>query len=450
MSAPNPAPSDLRLRRTLSLWQLIIIGLVITQPIAPMGIFGSVHNQTGGHTILALLFAMVAMLFTAISYGRMASVHPSSGSAYTYVSEEISPILGNITGWAMVLDYLLNPLICVVICSKLTQNIWPSVPYWAFVIAYALLMTALNLRGIKTSARINEVLCAGMVLVVFIFFIAVIRYMTGSGPHTLAEFTLPIYNRETFHATTLFAGTAVVTLTYIGFDGVSTFAEEVKNPRRNILLATVLVCFFTGILSSLEVYAAQVVWGSRPFPTETIESAFPLVARQIGGWTMFHLLNLTILVASVASGMGAQLAAARLLYGMGRSNALPQKFFGALHPHTRIPGNNVLFTGAIAFVGAFLFTYESGAELLNFGAFIAFMGVNAASFAHFYIVARKRSIANLLPPVLGFATCLFIWWSLSAFAKIVGAVFLLAAMAYGLWRSRTYQLQAIRFESADE
>ena len=446
-SAPHP---DLRLRRTLSLWQLIIIGLVITQPIAPMGIFGSVHNQTGGHTILALLVAMVAMLFTAISYGRMARVHPSAGSAYTYVSEEIGPSLGNITGWAMVLDYLLNPLICVVICSKLTQNIWPSVPYWAFVIAYTLLMTVLNLRGIKTSARINEALCGGMVLVVVIFFVAVIRYLLGHGPLSLPEFTLPLYNRETFHATSLFAGTAVVTLTYIGFDGVSTFAEEVKNPRRNILLATVLVCFFTGVLSSLEVYAAQVVWGTRPFPTEMIESAFPLVARQIGGWTMFHLLNMTILVASVASGMGAQLAAARLLYGMGRSNALPQKFFGALHPHTRIPGNNVLLTGAIAFAGAFLFTYESGAELLNFGAFIAFMGVNAAAFVRFYFVERKRTVPDLLPPVLGFATCLFIWWSLSVRAKIAGGIFLLIAILYGLWRSRTYQLHAISFEAADE
>ena len=414
-----------------------------------MGIFGSVHNQTGGHTILALLLAMVAMLFTAFSYGRLASLHPSAGSAYTYVTEEIGRAAGNLAGWAMVLDYLLNPLICVVICSKLTQNIWPAVPYWAFAIAYTCLMTVLNLRGIKTSARVNEALCGGMVLVVVIFFIAVIRYLLGHGPHSLAQFTLPLYNRETFRAGTLFQGTAVVTLTYIGFDGVSTFAEEVKNPRRNILLATVLVCFFTGVLSSLEVYAAQVVWGSQLFPADMVESGFPLVARQIGGWTMFHLLNLTILVASVASGMGAQLAAARLLYGMGRANALPRNFFGALHPERRIPGNNVLFTGAVAFLGAFLFTYESGAELLNFGAFIAFMGVNAAALRHF-ARGRERTLVNLLPPLLGFITCFFIWWSLSLRTKVAGTVFLLVAVAYGIWRGRTAQVESVTFDAVED
>ena len=114
-------------------------------------------------------------------------------------------------------------------------------------------------------------------------------------------------------------------LTYIGFDGISTLSEEVENPRRNIMLATVLVCVITGVLASLEVYAAQLVWGSKPFPESQVESAFPLVARQAGGFFLFQLLNFTILIANVGSGMGAQLAAGRLLYGMGRNDALPKE-----------------------------------------------------------------------------------------------------------------------------
>ena len=168
---PRPASSPARLRRALSLWNLIIIGIVIIQPIAPMGIYGVINNEARGHVVTTILIAMVAMLFTAISYGKMARAYPSAGSAYTYVGREIHPALGYVTGWAMVMDYILNPLICTVICSELARNILPGVPYWALAIAFAGLFTALNLRAIQPSARINEVLAAGMMIVVVILMV---------------------------------------------------------------------------------------------------------------------------------------------------------------------------------------------------------------------------------------------------------------------------------------
>ena len=139
-----------------------------------------------------------------------------------------------------------------------------------------------------------------------------------------------------------------------------------------------LVCLVTGVLASLEVYAAQLVWGGKLFPADRVESAFPLVARQAGGIFLFQLLNFTILVANIGSGMGAQLAAARLLYGMGRNDALPKGFFGKISEKSHIPAYNVILIGVIALAGSFMLSYERGAEMLNFGAFIAFMGVNAA------------------------------------------------------------------------
>src|ERR1700691_4232911 len=138
----------------------------------------------------------------------------------------------------------------------------------------------------------------------------------------------------------IFRGTSIAVLTYIGFDGISTLSEEAEDPKRNILRATVLVCVITGVLSSLEVYAAQLVWGPKPFPPDMVESAFPLVARQAGGFFLFHLLNFTILIANVGSGMGAQLAAARLLYGMGRNDAIPRGLFGAIDSKRHIPMHN--------------------------------------------------------------------------------------------------------------
>ena len=349
-SAPA-ADGAVRLNRTLGLWNLIIIGMVIIQPTAPMGIYGVISNKAHGHVVTTILIAMIAMLFTAISYGRMARVYPSAGSAYTYVGQEMHAALGYIVGWGMVMDYLLNPLICTAFCAKAAMNILPGLSYYVWILIFAAFFTWVNLRGIKTSANLNEALCGGMVIVVLLFLGSVIRALW----HVHQDpgfFTHPFYQPDTFHPASIFAGTSVAVLTYIGFDAVSTLSEEVENPRRNIMLATVLVCLITGVLSGLEVYAAQLIWGSRPFPSDQVESAFALVARQAGGAILFQIVNFTLLIANMGSGMGSQLAAGRLLYGMGRGNALPRAFFGAIEPKRRVPRNNILVVGAFAFAGA--------------------------------------------------------------------------------------------------
>lgn len=441
MSADIPAssPAGAGLRRTLTLWNLIMIGIVIIQPIAPMGIYGVINNVAGGHVVTTILAAMVAMVFTAISYGKMARVYPSAGSAYTYVGQEIHTGLGYLTGWAMVMDYILNPLICTIICSKLTQNILPGVPYWLLAIFYAGFFTFLNLGGVKTSARINEVLAAGMTVVVIIFFAFVFRFVWGYHEKGLAFFTEPFYNPATFNFDNFRRGTSLAVLTYIGFDGISTFSEEVENPRRNIMLATVLTCVIAGVLSAAEVYAAQLVWGSKPFPPDKVESAFPIVAQQIGGFFLFHLLNFTVLIANIGSGMAAQLAAARLLYGMGRNDAIPRGFFGKISEKRGIPANNVILIGTVALLGAFLITYERGAEMLNFGAFIAFMGVNAAAFVHYFLRSPQKRFGNFFMPVVGFVVCAFIWWSLSPPAKIAGTIWVAIGIAYGAWKTSGFR-----------
>jgi len=427
------------LKRTLTLWNLIVIGIVIIQPIAPMGIYGVINNAAGGHVVTTILLAMVGMFFTAIAYGKMARVYPSAGSAYTYVGQEIHSGLGYLTGWAMVMDYILNPLICTIICAKLTQNILPEVPYWILALFYAGFFTFLNLGGIQTSARINEIFAAGMTVVVLIFFAFVIRFVWGYHDRGERFFLEPFYNPATFNLARIGRGTSLAVLTYIGFDGISTFSEEVENPRRNIMLATVLVCVLAGLLSAAEVYAAQLVWGSQPFPPEKVESAFPLVAQRIGGFFLFHLLNFTVLIANIGSGMASQLAAARLLYGMGRNDAIPKDFFGKVREKTRIPANNVLLIGAVALLGAYVTTYERGAEMLNFGAFIAFMGVNAASFTHYFLRGREKKVGELLMPVIGFVVCAIIWWNLSPPAKKYGTIWLLLGVAYGAWKTNFFR-----------
>jgi len=458
--AKTSATPQARLHRTLGLWNLIIIGMVIIQPTAPMGIYGVISNKAHGHVVTAILIAMVAMLFTAISYGRMARIYPSAGSAYTYVGQEMHSAMGYVVGWGMVMDYLINPLICTAFCAQAAMNILPGLSFYLWILFFAVFFTWTNLRGIKTSARMNEALCAGMVVVVALFLAVVARAVWGIH-HDPGFFTHPFYEPGSFHASNIFAGTSVAVLTYIGFDAVSTLSEEVENPRRNIMLATVLVCLITGVLSGLEVYAAQLIWGSKPFASDDVVSAFAMVSRQAGGAILFQIMNFTLLIANMGSGMGSQLAAGRLLYGMGRGNALPKSFFGAIEPKRRIPRNNIIAVGGFALVGAALLqfysgrlgggAYEIGAECLNFGAFVAFMGVNAAAFVHHLRHEKKSSLGGYVVPALGFVICAFIWVHLSKPALVLGFVWMTAGIAYGAVRTRGFRSELVTFEvPADE
>jgi len=396
------------------------------------------------------------MVFTAMSYGRMARVYPSAGSAYTYVGRELHPSLGYVTGWSMTMDYILNPLICTIWSAKAMADLLGGthfqIPYPGLIwpIVFAGLFTALNLRGVQTSARINKILCAIMGAVILAFFWYTIRYILHLPQYPEVYFLRPFYNPETFTVNRVFHGTSVAVLTYIGFDGISTLSEEVENPKRNIFLATVLVCVITGFLAAAEVYGAQLLSPQYNFAADEVTNAFSHVAAIAGGPLLTKAISLTLLIATVGSGMGSQLGAARLLYGMGRSDAIPKKFFGAIHPKTRIPANNVIFVGVIALIGAFLITYDNGAELLNFGALIAFMGVNLASLTHYYIRGADRSMGQLIPPLLGFFICLFIWIHLSNLALIAGSIWMVVGIAFGAWKTRGFRGDLVNFDLPPE
>ncbi|HEV2113229.1 MAG TPA: APC family permease, partial [Terriglobales bacterium] len=298
----------------------------------------------------------------------------------------------------------------------------------------------------------NTVLAAAMGAVIAVFFVAAARYISGQA-HGAGYFTNPFYDPQLWNTRAVLGGTSIAVLTYIGFDGISTLSEEAENPRRNILLATVLTCVVIGVLSALEVYAAQLVWpASQPFPNE--DTAFVAVAQR--AWApLFGIVGFTLLVANFGSGMGAQLGAARLLYGMGRSGALPKGFFGAVDPQRHVPRNSVIFVGLVALAGAILvsfgvFSYGLGAEMLNFGALIAFMGVNIAAFLRYFVRAEQKTVSNFLPPLAGFVICLLLWLNLSTPAKVAGSIWMIAGIAFGAWKTRGFRGDLVNFELPPE
>ena len=443
---PAQSPS---LRRTLTLWDLILYGIVVIQPTAPMPVFGVLAKRGHGHVATTILIAMAAMLFTAISYGRMARAYPSAGSAFTYVGKEINPALGYVTGWSMVMDYMLNPIICVVWISQQANVFVPGVPSPVWIVIVTLIFTGLNIVGVRTSARANAGLAAAMGAVILVFFAAAARFIFQTA-HGAAFFTRPLYDPATFHSGAVLGGTSIAVLTYIGFDGISTLSEEVENPRRNVLLATVLTCVAIGFLSAVEVYAAQLINPAPDLSTERlVDTAFVNVAGQ--AWApLFAIVGLTLVVASFGSGMGAMLGAARLLFGMGRSNALPKSFFGKIDAKSQIPRNSVLFVAAVTLAGAYLVNFDLGAQMLNFGALIAFMGVNLAAFIRYFVRAETKTLGNCAPPVLGFLICFLLWLNLSHTAQIAGSVWMAAGIAYGAWRTRGFRAELVNFDVPEQ
>lgn len=437
------------LKRALNRWDLILYGVIVIQLTAPMPSFGVLSARANGHVATTILLAMVAMAFTAISYGRMAAAHPSAGSAFTYVTREFTPLLGYVTGWAMLMDYVLNPLISIIWCSRAAMNFAPDVPYAVWAVAFFALFTSVNLVGIKSSARISGALAATTGGVVLVFLVCAGSYVWHHNPGSPGFFTHPFYDPKTFHAAAVLNGTSIAVLTYIGFDGISTLSEEVEDPRRNILFATVGTCLVIGVLSAIEVYAAQLVWPTA-LPFRNVDTAFVEVAARAAGPWLFVVVNLALLIAGIGSGVGSHLGAARLLYGMGRSNALPPKFFGAVDPKHRIPRNNVILVGVIALCGAFLISYGLGAEILNFGALFAYMGVNAASLARYYVRSRERRLRDFWPPAAGFLTCLVLWIYLSSAAKLVGASWLIVGLIIGAVRTRGFRQGVLRFEASPD
>src|SRR5437016_5876941 len=452
-AAPVP-----HLRRVLTLWDLVFYGIVLIQPIAPVPLYGVAQKLSNGHFATIILIAMFAMMITAVSYGRMAALYPAAGSAYTYVGRGLNPHLGFLAGWAMFLDYLLQPLINTIwISTALHERYVHGIPFFASAAAIAGIITLLNLRGIRSSARANKTLLLVMFVVVGLFVALAIRFLLrGNGVAGLFS-TQPFYDPRTFDSHRIWSATSFAALTYIGFDGVTTLAEDVENPKRNVLLATVLTCVFAGVVSCFEAYLGARVWPDwRGF--SNLETAFMDICRRVGGAVLFNAMGVILIVAAFGSGLTGTLGAARLLFGMGRDGVLPKKTFGYLKPGSNTPTFNIVLIGFLAFAGAVLLNYvgsayEHAGELLNFGAFLAFMGVNLATFWQFSIVFKEGYKRHLLRdsilPLIGFLFCGLIWWNLNNLAKTVGGIWFALGIIYVGIKTRGFRRAPVMIDFSE-
>jgi amino acid transporter len=420
-------------RPVLSLRALVLFGLAFVGPTAPYTFFGVGAVQSRGHFALVYLIALIAVSFTAASYGKMSGAYPEAGSTYAYASKAIHPIVGYLSGWVMILDYILMPMLCVIVVGATAHKLWPAIPYSAWIVVTALIITGINLRGIEMTSRAATIFNIVLAFSVLWFLGAAVWALThGVGRGTLFSLE-PFYSPRTFSLKLVMAATPVAVLSFLGFDGISTLAEDAKNPRKDIGRATILVCFIAGGLFILQTYLGQLIWPD--YNTfHPVETAFSGIGRRIGGPALAYLIASLVIAQAWASAVTSQASASRLLFAMSRDGRLPHTVFGYVHPKLRTPTHSMLLMGAIAMVAGLFLDLDKTAELVNFGACAGFMAVNLSVIGCYFVQRRERNPAGLwkylLSPLIGFVVCLWIWLSVSPLALRVGTLWSVAGVLY--------------------
>ena len=425
------------LERTLGLGTVVLIGLAYMTPLIVLGTYGIVAQLSNGTVPTAYLVTLVAMLFTALSYGRMASLYPVAGSAYTYVGKELGPQLGFLSGWLIQLDYFFLPMVAWLIGAAYLSAQFPGVPTPVWILAFILITTVLNVVGIKVAARANFLLMVLQLLVLGIFVALCLAYfVTGD---TGASLTSPFLNENTTPAA-IAAGAALAAYSFIGFDAVTTLTEETRDARRTIPRAVLITALLCGALFIVAAYATQLAHPGASF--ENPDSAAFEIARTIGGNLFASFFLAGLIVAQFAAGLAIQATSSRLLYAMGRDGVLPRPVLGYLHPRFRTPVFGIVLIGIVGLAALFL-DVTTSTSFINFGAFSAFTLVNLSVIAHFVRHRPRRGASALLLwvalPLAGAAVDFYLLTRLDIHAVVFGVVWLVIGVLLLTYLTRGFR-----------
>ncbi|MBZ6489481.1 APC family permease [Priestia aryabhattai] len=437
-----------QLKRSLRLKDLVIFGLTFMSPVAAMSLFGIITLVSKGHSILSYLIGFVAMLFTAYSFGKMVEAYPVSGSTYTYAKRSLHPKIGFIAGWGILLDYLFLPILAFLIGATFANTLIPSIPIWAWVLIFAIPVIIVNIVGIEVVAKVNFILVTLMILSILAFVISTINYLVTGGFNLLDANAL--YNPDSFSFSAVIGGAAIVTVAYLGFDAITTLAEETNESGKKIGFSIIIACTIQTIFFLSVTYFGIVVLGDHIEITNP-DSAFSEVLSAVSGHFIQTFITLIIIAANVASALASQSAASRLLYGMGRDEAVPRKFFAYLHPKYKTPIYNILLMSGIGIVGAITLSLKVVSDLLAFGGLFGFICVNLSVISHYFFKNKQKNIFSyLLVPVIGIAVCSYLLVGISPIGKIVGGAWLLIGIVFLLLKESIEKKSKLSASNANE
>ncbi len=417
-------------RKKLGLLSCVLFGLGVMFPIAPAGVWGVIQPLSHGHMALCYLLAAIPMTFTAWSFGAMGAEFPHAGSSYTFVGNGMHPYPGFFTGWAILLDYVLFPLMNYIMLAIYACQLFPGLNYTVVIVVSILLITVINLMGVQSIATVNNIITI-FGFAVIIYFIAVAFGAAGGGMGWGLTGKAFI-NTADFDFGLVVAGTAIACFSFLGFDTITTPAEDMKRPKWTMPRATIITCLVMAAIFAVTAFVGQCV-----FPDYTAfadpDAAFVDVAFAAGGNIMVSLISIALVVCCFAFSLDMIAGVTRILYGMGRDGVLPRKVFGYANKKG-VPVWNVLLITAVCLIFCNM-TLGDVIPIINFGGLFAFIMVNLSTILYFFVKKKQRSgIGNILKylvmPGLGFIICVVLWLNLSALAKIVGFSWLAAGLIY--------------------
>ncbi|TYL53393.1 APC family permease [Agromyces mariniharenae] len=427
-----------KLKRVLGVPSLVLFGLVYMVPLTVFTTYGIVTELTGGRVAVSYVITLVAMLFTARSYARMSVAYPYAGSAYVYTQRSFGGAVGFLAGWSLMLDYLFLPMINYLVIGIYLEAAFPAVPAWVFILASIVIVTVLNVIGIVSVARANVVIIAVQAVFIGAFVVFGLASLSGQQVDPLAPF---VGDGSVEGPGVLFAGAAVLCLSFLGFDSVSTLAEEAKEPTRSVPRAIMITTIAAGVIFIGLSYLAQLVFPSNEFTD--VDSAALDVMQTAGGEFLAVFFTAAYVAGAAGSALTSQASVSRIIYAMGRDGVLPKRVFGRLSARFKTPVVAVLCVSVVSLLAIWI---DLGllAGMISFGALVAFSVVNLSVIKHYYVDRRERAgiqvLRNLVLPLIGFALTVWLWTSLSVETFIVGlswlaiGVVLLAIVTRGFRR----------------
>ncbi|MHA7000289.1 APC family permease [Aeromonas schubertii] len=445
------AAQGAKLLKTLTLVQVIVMGLAYLTPMAVFDTFAIVGEITDGRVATAYLLALGGILLTAFSYGHLVRKFPSAGSAYTYAQKVFNPYIGFMVGWSSLLDYMFMPMINILLAKIYLSALFPGIEPWVFIFALVTVMTFLNLRGINLVANFN-----GAIVLIQLAIITVFIGLMGWGIYH-GEGAATLVSSRPFHVESadmvpLFTGATILCFSFLGFDGLSSLSEETPNAGKVIPKAIVLTALIGGVIFVVVSYCLQLYFPDLARFREP-DAVLPEIALYVGGTLFQSVVLVCTTVAVLASGMAAHAGVSRILYVMGRDRMIPERVFGYIHPKYHTPAINVLMVGALA-LSAVSFDLDTALALVNFGALVAFTFVNLSVIGQFWVrEKRNKSLKDhllyLLLPLLGAATIGALWINLEQSSLELGLIWAGIGATYLFLRLAVFRIPFRQYEELD-
>lgn len=433
-------------KRVLTLKDLLIYGFAVITPIAVFTMVGTVATMTHGMLTLVYFFTTAIMSVTGISYGRMVAAFPVSGSAYVYTTKAMNPYIGFMVGWALVMGYIVLPMTTGVLASMYMHAYFPAIPKAVFLIVFIFILSLINILGVQLLARANMVIVAIQAAFVIAFFVFIGKYIANSAGAISVWSPVAIYNAPEMQSIgwmTIFTAISIVAMVFLGFDGITTVAEETIKPEKNVGIAVVLICIICGLLFAAGAYFIQICWPTGWMEFESGDTAAAEIVQRIAGSVMSYLFLGAWTVGCCGCCLSSQAAGARIMYSLGRDRIFPQKIFGRLHPRFNTPTGGIIVIGIACMAGVFL-DLTSASSLVNFSAFFAFILVNVSVISYYFVRKKERRglkniVLNLILPGIGAVFCLIVWCSLDRRILVIGLIWMAIGFIFLIYKTKGFK-----------